>query len=122
MAATEADAMANVFPIIKGNSAIPSCRERVFDNLKPLDRKLAATQPDYYDGSRPADLDLRVRSELGGYITPSKGPNSLLLPNPFPEINGLSGNPQVLRRQVRICLKYSRTRVEAASTTITPIQ
>ncbi len=108
MAATEADTMANVFPIIKGNSAIPSCRERVFDNLKPLDRKLAATQADCYDGSRPADLDLRVRSDLGGYITPSKGPNTLLLPNPFPEINGLSGNSQVLRRQVSLPTILSR--------------
>lgn len=100
IAATEADAMANVIPIIKGNLAIPSCHKRVFNNLKPLDRKLAAAQPDFYDGSRPADLDLHVRDDIGEYITPSKRPNTLLLPNFFLEINGLSGNPQVLKRQV----------------------
>lgn len=65
MAETEAEAMANVFPIIKGNSAIFSSQRRILNNLEPLDSKPAAATPDSYDGSLPADLHLCLRNDLG---------------------------------------------------------
>lgn len=49
MAETEAQAMANVSRIFKGNSAIFSSQKRIFNNLEPLDSKLAAAMPDSYD-------------------------------------------------------------------------
>lgn len=60
---------------------------RILKKLKPLEDEFADAQPDFYDGSRPADLDLRVRNDLGEYITPFKGLNTPLLPNFFLEIN-----------------------------------
>ena len=49
MAETEAQAMANVSQIFKGNSAIFSSQKRIFKNLEQLDSKLAAAMPDSYD-------------------------------------------------------------------------
>lgn len=65
MAETEAEAMANVSRIFKGNSAIFSSQKRIFNNLEPLDSKLAAAMPDSYDGSLPADLHLYMRNDPG---------------------------------------------------------
>lgn len=65
MANTGAEAMANFFPIIKGNSAIFSSQKRIFNNLEPLDSKLAAATPDSNESSLPADLHLCVRNDLG---------------------------------------------------------
>lgn len=65
MAETEAEAMADVSRIFKGNSAIFSRQKRIFNNLEPLDSKLAAATPDSYDGSLPADLHLCMRNDPG---------------------------------------------------------
>lgn len=46
MAATEADPLANVFSILKGNVSIFSSHKHIFKNLKPLEDKFADAQPD----------------------------------------------------------------------------
>lgn len=71
MARTPVEAMANVFPIFKGSSAIFSYQKRKF---RQLDEKLAVAMPDLYDGSVPENLDLRVQDELGNLMAPCKGP------------------------------------------------
>lgn len=105
-AKNEVEATTNVFPIIRGNSAIISGQKRTFNNLTPLNEHLAAASPDFFDGSLPANLDLRVRNELGNYIMPSKKLDSPLLPNFFLEIGGREGSPVVLLRQITQDLAY----------------
>lgn len=104
-AKSEAEVTTNVL-IIRGNSAIISGQKRTFNNLTPLNEQLAAASPDFFDGSLPANLDLRVRNELGNYIMPSKKLNSPLLPNFFLEIGGPQGSPAVLLRQITQDLAY----------------
>ena len=67
---------------------------------------MAAARPDLYDGSLPADLDLRVRNEIGKSIMPSKRPNALLLPNFFLEIGGHTEHTKVLKTQATEDLTY----------------
>ena len=102
----EIEATTNVFPVIRGDSAIRSCQKSIFKNLTKLNSNMAAARPDLYDGSLPADLDLRVRNEIGNFIMPSKGPNDLLLPNFFLEIGGHKVQQQILRNQVTEDLAY----------------
>lgn len=105
-AKNEAEVAMHVFPIIRGNSAIIFGHKRTFNNLTPLNEQLAAASPDFFDGSLPANLDLRVRNELGNYIMPSKKLDTPLLPNFFLEIGGPEGSPAVLPRQITQDLAY----------------
>lgn len=103
MAKNSVEAMANVFPVFKGSSAIFSYQKR---NFMQLDEKLAAAMPDLYDGSLPENLDLRVQDELGNLIAPCTDLSSPLLPNFFFEIHGIRGESVVLRRQLTRDLLY----------------
>lgn len=58
------------------------------------------TRPDLYDGSHPAELDSRVRNDLGRNIAPSTNLHIPLLPNFFMEVKGSDGSMNVLKRQV----------------------
>jgi len=98
-AGSEAQVMSTVFPIIRGNAPIPSGENRLFNNLAPLNSDLAAAKPDYYNGTRPTEIDPRVRKDLKPYIVPSKREHAPLLPNFFTEVKGQDGNAAVLRRQ-----------------------
>lgn len=100
LAETEAEALANVLPIIKGNSTLFSCQKRIFNNLKPLDNKFAAATPDFYDGSLSENLDPRVRNDLEDLIVPCKDFSSTLLPNFFLEMNGSKGDAESLILQL----------------------
>lgn len=91
---------------MRGNSAIISGQKRAFNNLTRLNEQLVAASPDFFDGSLPANLDLRVRNELGNYIMPSKKLDTPLLPNFFLEIGGPKGRPEVLPRQITQDLAY----------------
>ena len=84
--------MSTIFPLIRGDAAILSGQKRLFKNLEPLDSDFITTRWDFYDGSRPSDLDLRLRKDLGLYILPSKKLNALVLPNFFMEVKGPDGN------------------------------
>ncbi|KAK3064128.1 hypothetical protein LTS18_009879 [Coniosporium uncinatum] len=99
-AGSEAQVMSMVFPLIRGNAAIPSGENRLFNNLVPLSSDLAAAKPDYYNGTRPTEVDPRVREDLKTYIVPSKREHAPLLANFFTEVKGPDGNAAVLKRQI----------------------
>ena len=99
-ALTESMVMRKSFPIISGNANIPSAGELPFGNLKPLtDGTLVDAKPDFYDGARPAQIDRRIRAELGSYITPSTQYQAPALPNFFTEVKGPDGSGAVAKRQ-----------------------
>ena len=99
-ALTEAMVMRKSFPIISGEADIPSAGELPFGNLKPLtDGTLVDAKPDFYDGARLAQIDRRIRAELGSYITPSTQHQAPALPNFFTEVKGPDGIGAVAKRQ-----------------------
>ena len=99
-ALTEAMVMRKPFPIISGDAEIPSAVELPFGNLEPLtDGTLVDAKPDFYDGARPAQIDRRIRIELGSSIIPSAQHQAPALPNFFTEVKGPDGNAAVAKRQ-----------------------
>jgi len=99
-AESEAQVMSTLFPLIRGNAVIPSGENRLFNNLAPLSSDLAAAKPDYYNGTRPTEIDPRVRTDLKPFIVPSKREHAPVLPNFFTEVKGQDGNAAVLKRQI----------------------
>jgi len=92
--------MSNVFPIIQDNARILSAKNLVFENLEPLIHgNLIDAKPDFYDGTRPAQIDLRIREELGSYITPATQGQAPALPNFFTEAKNPDGSAAVAKRQ-----------------------
>ncbi|SLM38477.1 hypothetical protein LPUS_08696 [Lasallia pustulata] len=99
-ALTENTVMSKAFPIIAGTADIPSQENLYFGNLRDLtDGSITKAKPDFYDGSRPADLHKDIREELGAYIVPSTNTAAPCLPNFFTEGKGPNGNPAVCKRQ-----------------------
>ena len=92
--------MASVLPIIQGNTSILSARNMAFGNLEPLtDGNFVDAKPDFYDGAHPAQIDRRIRTKLGPYITPSTQQHTPALPNFFTEVKGPDGSGAVAKRQ-----------------------
>ena len=92
--------MADVFPVIQGNARIPSAKNLIFGNFEPLTYgNFVNAKPDFYDGTRPAQIDLRIREELGSYITPATQGQAPALPNFFTEAKGPNGSAAVAKRQ-----------------------
>ena len=92
--------MGDVFPVIQGNAHIPSAKNMVFGNLEPLTHgSLVDAKPDFYDGARPAQIDLQIREELGSYVTPATQGQAPALPNFFTEAKGPDGSAAVAKRQ-----------------------
>ncbi|PFH60072.1 hypothetical protein XA68_11490 [Ophiocordyceps unilateralis] len=86
---------AHVFPMVRGDTEHPVyfSGDVPFNNLKPLTSvPLVAAQPDLYYGSRPEQLDLRVRRALGAHIIPSTQADLPLAPNFFVELKGPKGD------------------------------
>ena len=97
---TENTIMSKAFPIIAGTADIPSQENLLFGNLKHLtDGSITKAKPDFYDGSRPADLNKQIREELGPYIVPSTNSAAPCLANFFTEGKGPNGNTAVCKRQ-----------------------
>ena len=99
-AATEAEVMSQVFPMIMGSSNIPSGYNQVFNNLKPLGNHISSAQPDYYNGSRPSEVRPKVRNDLEEYIIPSSQRHRHALPNFFTEAKGQDGIASIAKRQI----------------------
>ncbi len=92
--------MGDVFPVIQGTARIPSAKNLVFGNLEPLTHgNFVDAKPDFYDGARPAQIDLRICEELGSYITPATQGQASALPNFFTEVKGPDGSGAVAKRQ-----------------------
>jgi hypothetical protein len=70
-AMTEAKVMSEVFPMIIGKANIPSGYNQLFKNLEPLGDHISNPQPDYFNGSRTAEIRPKVRDDLEQYIIPS---------------------------------------------------
>ncbi|MCJ1403776.1 hypothetical protein MMC11_006999 [Xylographa trunciseda] len=99
-ALTEGTVMSKAFPMIIGDADIPFQLNLPFGNLADLtDGSITKAQPDFYDGSRPADLNKRIREQLGPYIVPSTTTNAPCLPNFFVEGKGPTGSASVAKRQ-----------------------
>lgn len=95
----EKKVMSSVFPIITGDADIPSEEDKLFGNLESFAYGITDAKPDFFDGSRPAQLDPRVREDLGHFIVPSKQGIVPILPNFFAEGKGPDGSLAVARRQ-----------------------
>jgi len=99
-ALTENTVMSTAFPIIAGSARIPHSENLYFGNLKHLtDGSITKAKPDFYDGSRPAELNRQIREDLGPYIVPSTNTAAPCLPNFFTEAKGPKGTSDVCKRQ-----------------------
>ncbi|KAB8356461.1 hypothetical protein FH972_024044 [Carpinus fangiana] len=99
-AKSEAGVMSTVFQTIIGRSDIPSQQNVPFGNLAPLTKEnLTTPQPDFFDGSRPEEIDKIIRDALGLYIIPSTDASNPVLPNFFAEGKGSKGSAEVCKRQ-----------------------
>jgi len=97
---TEATVMSKAFSIIAGSADIPSQQNLQFGNLKDLtDGSITKAQPDFYDGSRPTEINAQIRDELGPFIVPSTNTAAPCLPNFFTEGKGPNGNTAVCKNQ-----------------------
>jgi hypothetical protein len=99
-AMTEAEVMSQVFPIIIGTTNIPSGFNQVFNNLEPLGAHISNPQPDYFNGSRTAEIRPKVRNDLEQYIIPSSQRHRPALPNFFTEAKGPDGKASEAKRQI----------------------
>ena len=97
-AKTEAVVRSKVFPIIEGNTTIPSGQDEVFNHVQPLAGGISNAKPDYYYGSRPTELDPRVRRDLAPYIIPCTDTSRPLLANHFTELKGPDGKASEMKR------------------------
>ena len=92
--------MGDVFPIIQGNAKIPSAKNLMFGNLKPLIHgNLVDAKPDFCDDVHPAQIDLGIREELGLYIIPAAQGQAPAVPTFFTEVKGPEGSAAVAKRQ-----------------------
>ncbi|KAK3167059.1 hypothetical protein OEA41_010184 [Lepraria neglecta] len=99
-ALTEGTVISTIFPIIAGSARIPYSENLYFRNLKDLtDGSITKAKPDFYDRSRPAELDKHIREELGPYIVPSTNTAAPYLPNLFTKAKGPKGASDVYKRQ-----------------------
>ncbi|KAF2185822.1 hypothetical protein K469DRAFT_631719 [Zopfia rhizophila CBS 207.26] len=99
-ARSEDQVKSDVIPLIAGKSTIPSVHNRLFTNLATMtDDATSAAKPDYYDGSRPTELNQRVRKDLKPYIVPSRRLHEPLLPNFFTEVKGPDGKASEMKLQ-----------------------
>ncbi|MCJ1246639.1 hypothetical protein MMC30_003848 [Trapelia coarctata] len=99
-ALNETEVMTNAFPIMAGESDIPSAIKRTFGNMASLtDGTIVDAEPDFYYGARPEQLNPRVREELNSYIIPSTNQSVPMLPNYFAEGKGPTGTRAVADRQ-----------------------
>ena len=92
--------MSDVFPAVQGTTRIPSAKNLIFGNLEPLTHGyLVKAKPDFYDGTRPEQIKLRIRKELQSYITPATQGQAPALPNFFTEAKGPDRSAAVAKRQ-----------------------
>jgi len=108
-ARTEPVVGSDVFPRIRGTTVVPSGQNEKFIHLEPLAEGISDAQPDYYNGSRPAELHPNLRNvgpddvgrnDLPGYIIPTNYTSRPILPNHFTELKGPDGKASVMKRQI----------------------
>jgi hypothetical protein len=99
-ATSEPGVVTNVFPIIRGIETMPYGQEHHFNHLEPLAPNISDPKPDYYNGSRPTQINTDVRNNLGAYIVPCNQKHRPTLPNFFMEAKGPDGKASEAKRQI----------------------
>ena len=99
---TEEAVKDHVMPIIRGKAKFFFAQDVLFGGLEKLLDGATYTgplkaKPDFCEGVRLSEIDLRIRQKLKGYIVPS--PNAPALPNLFYEYKSSDGSPQVATLQ-----------------------
>lgn len=96
----EDDVMSTVFSVIQGDAHFSSARNMIFNNLKSLiDDNVVDVKPDFYDEASSAQIDRRIRAELGSYITSSTQQQASALLNFFTEVKSSDESEAVTKRQ-----------------------
>lgn len=98
----EDDVMIDIVPVISGihQDNHFSARKTKFGNLDPLtDGTIAPANPDLFYGTRPEQLDRRIRDKLSGHIIPSTMEDKPMAPSFYFEAKGPDGSAAVARRQ-----------------------
>jgi hypothetical protein len=101
-AVKEKQVTTSVIPIIEGYIEDAKCVSGgiPFTNLDPLtDGTLVSGNPDIYYGTRPEQLDRRVRNKLSGHIIPSTQDDLPVAPNFFLAAKRPDGSAAVAKRQ-----------------------
>jgi hypothetical protein len=98
---SERDIIGALLPFLCGNSDIPNGQNVLFDGLQAMiDGDLPVVQPAFYDGALPANIDKRVKDELGHFIIPSAVNSHLpAVPNFFMEVKAPNEDPDVAKRK-----------------------
>lgn len=100
-AVNEATAMAEIVPIIAGESRKNHryVMDSPFTNIAPILKDVTKPKPDLYDGARPEQIDARIRRSLNTHIVPSKNAGRPVVPNFFLEGKSAEGRADVAIRQ-----------------------
>ena len=100
-AKSELAATANVIPYITGSKdrQFETAGDVKFNNLSKFDPNITTLQPDGYDGAKPAEIDLRIRTALDKHITPSTSKHLPMMPNFFREDKSAKGRADVAQHQ-----------------------
>ena len=100
-AKSELAATANVIPYITGSKdrQFETAGDVKFNNVAKFDPNITILQPDGYDGAKPAQIDLLVRTDLDEHITPSTSKHLLVAPNFFREDKCAKGRADVAQHQ-----------------------
>ncbi len=101
----ENEVMTTVIPIICGDAGIPNKQNVLFTELAPVTSTyddVVRPKPDFFDGTRPGDMDEKIRNPRGDMyplIIPTKHASVPVTPNFFLEAKAPSGDADVLKRQ-----------------------
>ncbi|TWU74652.1 hypothetical protein ED733_003251 [Metarhizium rileyi] len=98
----ESDVMADVIPIISGNSHIHSKQNVLFTELQPLTNNNAVRpKPDHFDGANLTDLCVELRNDekIRQRVIPTKHHSLPVAANFFMEVKGPNGNASIAQRQ-----------------------
>ena len=92
--------MANILPIIRGNTDFPNKGNLPFANLDSItDGTTVDAVPDLYDGSYPKDISKVVRKDLSKTVIPTSHGRAPVAPNFFVEAKAPRGGADVAKRQ-----------------------
>ena len=99
-AANEDSAMITSYPVISGKARFATQLNIIFQDLEDLtDGTIKKAKPDFYDGSPPREVNMKVHDALSSYITPSPTFGTPCVPNFLGEWKGPNGSLPVCKRQ-----------------------
>ncbi|OAR00666.1 hypothetical protein LLEC1_07337, partial [Akanthomyces lecanii] len=97
---SEGKVMADILPILRGNTDIPNEGNLPFTNLVSITNGMNVDAvPDLYDGSHAKDISKAVRQNLCETIIPTSHARAPVAPNFFVEAKAPRGGADVAKRQ-----------------------